>query len=217
MTKWIDKKAFGKIFIGTLLMGFAYAQWMKPNEIINGGVTSLAMITNTLSGFPLLVLTNGFTLVLLIISWFFLGSDNFFRSCLSSVFYNVFFSVFYLMPWSLKSNLLVEFLLANLFIAVGYYLCITANSSTVGLDIVALVIHKKWQKLGVAKILRYLNWSVLTLGLISYNWQTIAIGIVFSYVNSWILGIFLKEKSNRLTEIMKLHLSKRKAFIKIEK
>ncbi|OTP31835.1 hypothetical protein A5798_001858 [Enterococcus sp. 6C8_DIV0013] len=52
-----------KILIGNLLMGFAYAKWMKPNEIINGGVTSVAMILEKITGINILFLTNGVTIL----------------------------------------------------------------------------------------------------------------------------------------------------------
>ena len=61
-----------KILIGNLLMGFAYAKWMKPNEIINGGVTSVAMILEKITGINILYLTNGVTILLLLICLLFL-------------------------------------------------------------------------------------------------------------------------------------------------
>lgn len=180
-----------KIIFGNVLMGFAYAQWMKPNKIINGGVTSVAMILEKITRIPILYLTNGVTLLLLVACYIFLGKGNFFRSFISSVCYNFFFSIFYLMPFTVSINLPVDFIFACFFIAIGYYCCISADSSTVGMDVVALILHKKNEKINIAHTIRYINFIVLGIGFLTYGWQSIAMGIAFSYVNSYILNALL--------------------------
>lgn len=200
LQKFIRKEgpALAKVTLGTALLGFAYAQWMKPNAIINGGVTSLSMIANEFTGWSLLWFTNGITLLLLILSGIFLGRGNLLRSVYSSICYNIFFSLFYLAPITAQFNLPLDFLFASLFIAAGYALCLSSDTSTVGLDVVALIVHKYRPRLGVSVVLKWLNWSVLVLGLFAYNWQAVVIGILFSYVNSLLLGLFLREADNPL-------------------
>lgn len=178
-------------------MGFAYAKWMKPHTIINGGVTSVAMIGNKALGIPILYLTNGITLLLLVICWFFLGRQNFFRSILSSICYNLFFSVFYLAPFSARINFPIDFILASILIAIGYYCCITANASTVGMDVLALVAHKKNNRINIAHAIRWINFSVLLLGFFVYGWQSVLVGVLFSFLNSWLLSKLLNRESDR--------------------
>ncbi|MDR2277890.1 MAG: YitT family protein [Vagococcus sp.] len=176
-----------KIIIGNLLMGLAYAKWMKPNAIINGGVTSVAMIVEKVTGLNILYLTNGVTLILLVVCWFYLGKENFAKSLFSSICYNVFFSLFYMLPINLQINLPVDFLLASMFISMGYYCCLSSNSSTVGMDVIALVLYKKNNKFNLAKTIRYINYVVLIFGLMTYGFQSVVIGVIFSYVYSFFL------------------------------
>ena len=61
-----ETKNVMKIVLGNVLMGFAYAKWMKPNGIINGGVTSMAMIVEKVTSIPIVYLTSGITLLLLV-------------------------------------------------------------------------------------------------------------------------------------------------------
>lgn len=182
-----------KIIVGNIFMGFAYAKWMKPNAIINGGVTSISMILNKATHIPLLYLTNGVTLVLLGICFIFLGKQNFFRSILSSVCYNLFFSLFYLLPFSAQVNLPFDFIGATLFIAVGYYCCITADASTVGMDVLALIAHKKRPTINVAKAIRFINYTVLLFGLLVYGIKSVVVGVAFSYANSYVLNYLLQK------------------------
>ncbi len=189
-----EKKWFPilKIIIGNVFMGFAYAKWMKPDAIINGGVTSVAMILNKATQIPILYLTNGVTLILLFVCWYYLGKQNFLQSIVSSVAYNGFFSLFYLIPINFQMNIIIDFLLASLFIAFGYYCCISANASTVGMDVIALIAHKKNPKVNIAKTIRLINFVVLGFGFLVYGVSSVIIGIAFSYANSYLLNIFLK-------------------------
>lgn len=192
MTKY---KAIIKIIVGNIFMGFAYAKWMKPNNIINGGVTSLSMIVNHITKCPLLILTNGITLLLLVVCWLFLGRQNFWNSCVSSICYNVFFSMFYLLPLHAQINLYVDMALSCVFIAFGYYCCISANASTVGMDVIALIINKKKPHLSLAKLIRWINFAVLFVGLLTFGLKSVVVGVIFSFVNSYCLeGFFAIER-----------------------
>lgn len=90
-----ESKAVLKIIAGNSLMGFAYAKWMKPNGIINGGVTSMAMILEKVTNVPIVYLTSGITTLLLVFCWLFLGKANFFKSIISSVFI-IYFLLFFI-------------------------------------------------------------------------------------------------------------------------
>lgn len=183
--------SLGKIVVGNVFMAFAYAKWMKPNTIINGGVTSLAMILEKITKLSLLYLTNGVTLVLLASCYVFLGKGNFWRSLVSSVCYMILFSLFYSLPFEVRVNLPVDFVFASLFIAIGYYCCISSDASTVGMDVIALAIHKRSPQVRVAIAIRYINFLVLGMGLLTYGWLAVGVGIAFSFLNSYILNVLL--------------------------
>lgn len=193
-----ESKAVLKIIVGNSLMGFAYAKWMKPNGIINGGVTSMAMILEKVTNVPIVYLTSGITTLLLVFCWLFLGKANFFKSIISSVFYNLFFALFYYMKIDFQVNLMLDFLFASLFIAVGYYCCITANASTVGMDVIAMAINKKRPDFSIARGIRYINFIVLALGFLTYGFKSVVIGLLFSLVNSYLLDFLLKRSSRWL-------------------
>lgn len=188
-----ESKPALKIIVGNVLMGFAYAKWMKPNGIINGGVTSMAMILEKITNVPIVYLTTGLTTLLLFFCWLFLGKANFFKSIISSICYNLFFTLFYYMNIDFQVNIVSDFLFASFFIAVGYYCCITANASTVGMDVLAMAINKKHPDFSIARGIRYINFMVLTLGFLTYGFQSVVIGLLFSFVNSYLLDVLLRK------------------------
>lgn len=184
-----------KIILGNLILGFSYSKWMVPRKIINGGVTSLAMVFSKLIGVNVVILTNVFTLLLLLICLLFLGKKMLVRSLLGSVSYMLFFTFFSKTSFSILICLPLDLLLACLLISLGYFLCISAESSTVGLDVIALILVKRRPNWSVAKIIRNLNFLVLLLGLLVYGSFSIAIGILFSFIYSWLLDkMLLMEK-----------------------
>lgn len=194
-------KEISIILIGNIFLGIAYSKWMVPNEIINGGVTSISMILNKMLSVPLLYLTNGLTLLLLIICYIFLGKDNFSKSILSSLFYSMSFSLFYSLPFSLHVNIIVDLILAAIFIGIGYYCCIVVNASTVGVDVIALIMYKKNNNINIAKSISKINIVVLFIGLIVYGVKSVIIGMIFTFVYSKILDYLLKENPLKIKKI----------------
>ena len=189
------------ILMGNVIMAFSYAQWMVPNRLINGGVTSLAMVIGKLTNSSLVIWTNGLTVCLLLISLIFLGKQIFLRSVFSSVSYMTLFSFFYSFPIPVQINLEVDLLLASIGIAIGYYCSISSGSTTVGLDIIALIAHKKNSKIKIAKVIRYCNYSVLGLGLITYGIKSVVVGVIFSFLYSGILDWLLKIRGVQISEV----------------
>ena len=181
------------ILVGNIFIGFAYAKWMVPHHIINGGVTSLSMIADKALHIPLLYISNGMTGLLLIVSLLFLGKENFLKSIVSSLFYAISFSLFYTLPFNCTINIGVDLLLACIFIAFGYYCCISTNSSVVGMDVIVLILHKRNNKVNIAKSIRSINIGVLVIGFAVFGWPAIVIGLVFTYLYSWLLDVLLKQ------------------------
>lgn len=186
-------KSLAKIIFGNFLLGFAYAQWMRPNGIINGGVTSLAMILELLTPISVIFLANSITLLLLVLALIFLGKERFLKSVFSGICYNIFFAIFTLMPLNFSFHIAIDFILACMLISFGYYCCLSARSSAVGMDIIALIIHKKNPSQPVAQNLRYINLTVLFAGFLVYGVISIALGILFSLINTYLLQFYLKK------------------------
>lgn len=180
-----------KVLLGGAVLGLAYAKWMVPNEIINGGVTSLSLILQNITGISVTVYTQGLTIVFLLLSMIFLGGKNLVLSLISSFAYTTFFALFYNWDISLQVNIVVDVVLACVFIAVGYYLCISAGASTVGIEVIALIVHQRNKKWDLIKLMRLLNYSVLAGGFFIYGWKSIVVGVLFSYGYSAILKYLL--------------------------
>ncbi|AZU62817.1 YitT family protein [Neobacillus mesonae] len=189
-----------KIILGNIFIGCSYAYLVVPHEIINGGVTSLAMICNALSGAGVTNLANLITILLLLLCLIFLGKGYFFKSILSSICYLIFFNLSYSLPISIHLTIIPSIILATVFIAIGYYLCISANSTTVGVDVIAIILHQRNKKIDIAIAIRMLNYLVLLFGFTIFGWTSIIKGGAFTFIYSFILKKLLTRKSAAVIE-----------------
>ncbi|KMY50723.1 YitT family protein [Peribacillus loiseleuriae] len=189
-----------KIIAGNISMTFAYAYLIVPNEIINGGVTSSALLLHAISGYSIAMLANFVTGLLLIICLIFLGKEYFFKSIVSSLCYMLFFNLFYSLNISIDVNIVIVIIISSILIAFGYYLCITANASTVGFDVIALILNHKNKKVDIAVTIRIINLIVLLFGLFVYGYHSIIKGVAYTLLFSYLLKKMLnrKQKSEKI-------------------
>lgn len=183
-----------KVLIGGTLLGFAYSKLMVPNEIINGGATSLSLILESLTGISVAFYTQVLTALFLFLSLIFFGGKNVVLSVVSSVAYSVSFAMFYNMNFSIQTNLVVDVILAAFIISAGYYFCLSVGASTVGVEVIAMIINKKNPEYDLIKLMRLMNYIVLGFGFLIYGIKSVIIGVLFSYGYSAILNYLLKLK-----------------------
>lgn len=87
---------------------------------------------------------------------------------------------------------IIELILAAIGVGFGYYLCISNNATAVGMDTIALILHKKNEKIPVAWAMYAINIIVLLLGLATYGLIGVLMGIAFAGVQAASLNAFLK-------------------------
>lgn len=183
-----------KIVIGNLLITFSYAFITVPNGIVNGGVTSFSMILSSVTDLGISFYTNCITILLLVLCLFFLGKSYLAKSIVSSACYMLFFSFFNGIGFGFASiPMIISVLIAGLLVGIGYFLCLSAESSTVGFDVIALILHNKNNKIKVSKAMRYINLFVILLGLFSYGLLAVIYGVIFTYIQTTVVHLLLED------------------------
>lgn len=183
-----------KIVVGNLLITFFYAFITVPNGIVNGGVTSFSMILSSVTDLGISFYTNCITILLLVLCLFFLGKSYLAKSIVSSACYMLFFSFFNGIGFGFASiPMIISVLIAGLLVGIGYFLCLSAESSTVGFDVIALILHNKNNKIKVSKAMRYINLFVILLGLFSYGLLAVIYGVIFTYIQTTVVHLLLED------------------------
>lgn len=185
--------AFLKIFIGNFFFTAAYAFIAVPKGIINGGVTSFAMVLGKITGIDIAFLTNAMMFTLLVACWIFLGKRYFFSTLFSGICYMFLFTVFYSLSYEVNLPFAVCVPIAAIMVGIGYYFCIAAESTSVGVDTVAIILHKRNPKRQIATTMYACNVAVLLLGFFTYGWVSVVAGIVFSGIQSLTVHFLLKK------------------------
>ena len=162
---------FFKIFIGSLFISFAYACITVPKIILNGGVTSFSLI--------------------------FLGKSYFIGVLFSSVCHVLTFNVIYYFHYEVPINFYLAIPTAAFLISGGYYFCISAKSSAVSFDTIALILHQKNTFFDVAVTMSVINAAVLLMGLLVFSPKAVMAGLVFTFLQGLFLKVFLKKFSER--------------------
>lgn len=183
-----------KIVVGNLLITFSYAFITVPNGIVNGGVTSFSMILSSVTDLGISFYTNCITILLLVLCLFFLEKSYLAKSIVSSACYMLFFSFFNGIGFGFASiPMIISVLIAGLLVGIGYFLCLSAESSTVGFDVIALILHNKNNKIKVSKAMRYINLFVILLGLFSYGLLAVIYGVIFTYIQTTVVHLLLED------------------------
>ena len=187
-------KRYLKIILGNFLITGAYAFITVPNEIVNGGVTSFSMILGNLISIDLTYLVDFFTILLLILCYIFLGKNFFTGTVFSCFCYLILFSVLHGFGCSILVHPVIGMVLAGFLVGIGYYFCISSESTAVGFDVIALILNKKNPKINIALTMYLINTCVLLFGLLSYGIISVLTGIGFTALQSLTLNCFLKKK-----------------------
>lgn len=193
-----------QILLANLLMTSAYAFITVPSEIINGGLTSLSMTLSRLLPLPVYGWLAILMLAILSACYFVLGKDYFFGSLFSCVIFLALFSSFSLLNWAPKLPISVALVLSGLMIGVGTGLCVRANATTIGMDTLALFVHRGVPKISVPVAMYGFNVLVLLLGMAVYGLQALLLGLCFSAVQALAMWQTLRLKSRLVPDFRSL-------------
>lgn len=180
-----------KILCGNIILTATYAFLTVPNGIINGGVTSFSLSLATLTGLDISVFSNGITLALIISSAFLISAEFCAKSVLSSVLYMGLFTAFHLTGFSIVVHPPIAAVLAGALVGVSYFLCIDADSSTAGFDVVAIAVNRHFPKTNVAINLRIISVLVLLVGAGVLGVLAVLYGLVFTLVETAVLKVLM--------------------------
>jgi len=209
-------KRYSLIAVGLIILNFAYVMVTVPHGIINGGVTSFSMILSRLPLTGMLPVNAWVTIVtalLALLCCLFLGRDIFVASlysCAVGVAAFNFFTI--IIPDSvidvmiqigkmgdnpvIPIGMVIELVAAAIVVGMGYYFCLSNEATAVGMDTIALILHKRNEKIPVAYALYAINILVLLLGLYAYGLRCVLMGIAFAGIQALTLHLMLHGKDH---------------------
>ena len=151
--------AYMQIVLGCVLGAMAYPMFLIPNAVAPGGLTGIATILHTLFGTPVGSVSLLFNVPLFIMGYRSMGRVFAFRSLVATIIFSL------LIDWLPVPVVTTDTLLGSLFggvlMGLGLGLILRGGATTGGSDMIARMVHMRFQHITVGAFLFYIDFCVV--------------------------------------------------------
>lgn len=155
--KKIQIKSIFEITLGVFMMAFAFYFFFSPTQLVNGGVSGLTILVRStplgsFSWYKDWMFMYLAQFILLICAFIFVGKDFFFKTILACILdptFNLILQksnanpMYFLQVVPTSNWYLVSTVVGGLISAIGIGICLRANSSTGGMDILQKILQQR--------------------------------------------------------------------------
>lgn len=188
--KTVDNKykirRYIELIIGVFLIAVSFNCFFLPNDIVYGGVSGIAIIVNHFFGIDPSLIISILSVLLLVISYIFLGKEKTIHSIFGSILYPLFvkltanFTTFLHFD---KTDLLLVVLFAAVMYGIGTGLVFKAGYTTGGTDILNQI-AAKYGKMSLGKAIIFTDGIILTLGVFVFGLTKFLYALIVLYISS---------------------------------
>lgn len=181
------KRTFKQIFVrsvfivlGAILVAVALELFLVPNQITDGGITGISVMTSFLSGWKLGIFLFVFNLPFLIIGYKQIGKTFALSTLLGITVLSIGTVLLHPVEAFVKDTLLA-FVFGGIFLGVGTGLVIRNGGSLDGTEIIAILISRK-TAFSVGEIVMFFNLFILSAAGFVYNWNSALFSMLAYYI-----------------------------------
>ena len=176
--------AYIGIAIGALLMAVGISLFLVPNELSTGGFSGISLITYYLFKFPLGTTMLILNIPLLIIAFFKIGKELFFRSIYGTVLLATF------VDWldrlkPLTQDRLLACIYGGILVGIGTAVILKLNGSTGGSDLLSYVIKEFRPQYRSSSLILIIDFIIITVNV--FVFKTIEVGL-YSTIAIYLMG-----------------------------
>ena len=185
----INKKNLWKRYLmlltGTLIVAFAFNLFFLRYNIVCFGVSGISIVLSKFGVNPSMFIMIA-NLVLIVISYFFLGVDEVKNQIVGALVYPIFVEL------SLKVTNLIDLgglemiviaVIGGILAGIGYGLIYKSGFSTGGTDVIGLLVCK-YSKISMGSAMMFVNVAIIVVGKIVFSWEIVMYAIVVAYLIS---------------------------------
>ena len=151
--------AYLQITVGCVLAAMAYPMFLVPNSIAPGGLTGIATILNYLFGTPVGTISLLLNIPLFLIGYRSMGRVFAFRSLVATILFSL------LIDWlplrAVTNDMLLGSLFGGVLMGLGLGLILRGGATTGGSDMVARMVHARFQHITVGAFLFFIDFCVV--------------------------------------------------------
>ncbi|SHH47678.1 Uncharacterized membrane-anchored protein YitT, contains DUF161 and DUF2179 domains [Anaerosphaera aminiphila DSM 21120] len=203
------------IVVGCMFSAFAIVCFLRPNEMISGGITGLAILMESITGIPLSVLVFMLNIPIFILGIFFLNIDFMFFSGIGIVVFSLWLSFFErVVPtgYAVTNEVMLACIFGGAVNGLGSGILFRNGTSAGGLDIPAAIMKKKFN-ISIGNVLFLFNvvivgWSSIIYSIDKALFTLVVIFVTNQVIDTIQLGVGKQKQvfiiSNKYREITKV-------------
>lgn len=178
-------KRYVMLLTGCLIVAFAFNLFFLRYNIVCFGVSGISIVLSKFGINPSLFIMIS-NLVLLVVSYFFLGIDDVKNQIVGALIYPVFVEL------TLKITDLIDLgnlemiviaVIGGVLTGIGYGLIYKSGYSTGGTDVIGNLICK-YSKISMGSAMMFVNITIIAIGKIVFSWEIVMYAIVVAYLIS---------------------------------
>ena len=190
--KNLEKKNYIKrliqFIIGCFIVSVAYNIFIVDNKIVPGGVGGIAVIVNNLFGIENTITIIVLNIILLVLSFFLLGTEKTRKSILGTILFPLFIKLtenFNVWLEIDNTNILLSVLIGGILYGIGAGLVFKAGFTTGGTDILNQIISK-YAKISIGKSMLISDGTIVLSSAIFFGLDIMLYSVVILYIISYI-------------------------------
>jgi uncharacterized membrane-anchored protein YitT (DUF2179 family) len=168
------------IVIGALIVSVALELFLVPNQITDGGITGISVMTSYLSGLPLGIFLFIINLPFLIVGYKMIGKTFAFSTLLGISVMSLGTALLHEVP-AFVNNTVLAFVFGGIFLGLGTGLVIRFGGSLDGTEIIAILISRK-TPFSVGEIIMFFNFFILLTAGFVFTWESAMFSLLAYYI-----------------------------------
>lgn len=186
-------KYYVSLLVGTFILSLSFTLLQGPNQIASGGITGASLVFGYLFHIPSFVILLMATVVLLLVSVYFLGVQSILKSVVGSLLIPMFvYMTSELSP--LTNDPLLASIYGGLGVGVGLGIVFSVGGNTGGFTLISQILHKvKAVKPSTSVII--MDAAIIVLGGIVFSPENALYALVGAFVTRKTMDLILGDKS----------------------
>lgn len=178
-------KRYTMLLVGCLIVAFSFNLFFLRYDIVCFGISGISIVLSKFGINPSIFIMIA-NLVLLVISYLFLGIDDVKNQIVGALIYPVFISLTEKITNMIDLGNLEFIIIAvmgGILAGIGYGLIYKSGFSTGGTDVIGNLICK-YSKISMGNAMMFVNISIIIIGKLVFSWKIVMYAIVVAYLIS---------------------------------
>lgn len=168
------------IILGSTLYSIGLEIFLVPNNVIDGGIVGISIMTNHFTKIPLGVLTLVLNIPFFIVGYKHIGKTFVLSTLFSVICYSIGISILKPVP-GITHDILLASVFGGVFAGIGIGIIIRNGGSTDGAEIVAIILDKK-MSFSVGQIVMFFNLFIFIFAGSIFGWDRAMYSIIAYFI-----------------------------------